>query len=138
MEKVKAMAEDWSSRKKKTSQISWNEWSYQEKVYFLNEIEVNNIDQLKELDKAFSISNTNNNEVLFSWLMRSVKIKYTASYPRLEEFLTTVGRRKFVAPLYEELVATEQTPLAKEIYAKARPSYHAVTTETIDKLLKNK
>jgi hypothetical protein len=49
-----------------------------------------------------------------------------------------VGRRKFVAPLYEELVATEQIPLAKDIYAKARPSYHSVTTETIDKLLKNK
>ncbi len=138
MEKVKATAEDWSSRKKKTSQISWSEWSYQEKVYFLNEIEVENIDRMKELDKAFSISNTNNNEVLFSWLMRAVKIKYTASYPRLEEFLTTVGRRKFVAPLYEELVATDQIPLAKDIYAKARPSYHAVTTETIDKLLKNK
>ncbi len=138
MEKVKATAVDWSSRKKKTSQISWSEWSYQEKVYFLNEIEVENIDRMKELDKAFSISNTNNNEVLFSWLMRAVKIKYTASYPRLEEFLTTVGRRKFVAPLYEELVATDQIPLAKDIYAKARPSYHAVTTETIDKLLKNK
>jgi aminopeptidase N len=138
MEKVKATAVDWSSRKKKTSQISWSEWSYQEKVYFLNEIEVENIDRMKELDKAFSISNTNNNEVLFSWLMRAVKIKYTASYPRLEEFLTTVGRRKFVAPLYEELVATEQIPLAKDIYAKARPSYHSVTTETIDKLLKNK
>ncbi len=138
MEKVKATAVDWSTRKKKTSQISWSEWSYQEKVYFLNEIEVENIDRMKELDKAFSISNTNNNEVLFSWLMRAVKIKYTASYPRLEEFLTTVGRRKFVAPLYEELVATDQIPLAKDIYAKARPSYHAVTTETIDKLLKNK
>jgi aminopeptidase N len=138
MEKVKATAVDWSSRKKKTSQVSWSEWSYQEKVYFLNEIEVENIDRMSELDKAFSISNTNNNEVLFSWLMRAVKIKYTASYPRLEEFLTTVGRRKFVAPLYEELVATDQIPLAKDIYAKARPSYHAVTTETIDKLLKNK
>ena len=138
MEKVKATAVDWSTRKKKTSQISWSEWSYQEKVYFLNEIEVENIDRMSELDKAFSISNTNNNEVLFSWLMRAVKIKYTASYPRLEEFLTTVGRRKFVAPLYEELVATDQIPLAKDIYAKARPSYHAVTTETIDKLLKNK
>jgi leukotriene-A4 hydrolase len=138
MEKVKSIAIDWSARKKKTSQISWSEWSYQEKVYFLNEIAIDNIEQMKELDKAFSISNTNNNEVLFSWLMRAVKIKYTVSYPRLEEFLTTVGRRKFVAPLYEELVATDQLTLAKEIYAKARPSYHAVTTETIDKLLKNK
>ena len=138
MEKVKSIAIDWSARKKMTSQISWGEWSYQEKVYFLNEIAIDNIEQMKELDKAFSISNTNNNEVLFSWLMRAVKIKYTVSYPRLEEFLTTVGRRKFVAPLYEELVATDQITLAKEIYAMARPSYHAVTTETIDKLLKNK
>lgn len=137
MERVKATASEWSAGKKKTNQIVWNDWSYQEKVYFLNEIEVSSVDRMKELDKAFSISKTNNNEVLFSWLMRSVKIKYTEAYPKLEEFLTSVGRRKFVAPLYEELVATSQVDLAKQIYTKARPSYHAVTTETIDKLLKN-
>jgi aminopeptidase N len=138
MEKVKTTATEWSAGKKKTNQIVWKDWSYQEKVYFLNEIEISSVDRMKELDKAFEISKTNNNEVLFSWLMRSVKIKYTEAYPKLEEFLTTVGRRKFVAPLYEELVATSQIDLAKKIYVKARPSYHAVTTDTIDKLLKNK
>ena len=137
MEKVKMIADEWSANTKKTNQIKWADWSYQEKVYFLNEIQVTSLDRMKELDRAFAISQTNNNEVLFSWLMRSVKIKYTDAYPKLEEFLTTVGRRKFVAPLYEELVATNQMDLAKNIYSKARPSYHAVTTETIDKLLKN-
>jgi aminopeptidase N len=72
MEKVKALGEEWSSKKVKTAAIPWAKWSYQEKTYFLNEVKITDISQLAELDKAFDISNTKNNEVLFSWLMRAV------------------------------------------------------------------
>jgi hypothetical protein len=48
----------------------------------------------------------------------------------------TVGRRKFLKPLYTELAkTTEGTARARAIYAKARPRYHAVSTGTIDKIL---
>jgi hypothetical protein len=40
-----------------------------------------------------------------------------------------------VQPLFEALVNSGQTDLAKRIYASSRPGYHAVTVNTIDELL---
>ncbi len=43
----------------------------------------------------------------------------------------TVGRRKYVKPLYEALDLKE----ASAIYEKARPMYHPITQATIDAIL---
>ena len=49
----------------------------------------------------------------------------------------TVGRRKYLKPLYTELAKTPAgLERARAIYSKARPRYHAVSTGTIDKILK--
>jgi len=54
----------------------------------------------------------------------------------MEDFLVTVGRRKFLQPLYEELAKTEDgLALAKKIYKRARPNYHSVSSGTIDEIL---
>lgn len=119
-----------------TKAIRWSEWSYQEKVAFLTNMPAPNLMQIKQLDKSFSISSTKNNEVLFAWLDLAIITEYKEAYPQLEEFLIRVGRRKFVAPLYERLISTNQKDIAKEIYQKARPNYHSVTINTIDEMIK--
>ena len=57
--------------------------------------------------------------------------------PAIEDFLLTQGRRKFVRPLLTALYADRGVgPADRErVYAKARPSYHPVTTRDIDKLM---
>ena len=53
--------------------------------------------------------------------------------PALEHFLTSQGRRKFLTPLYRELLATAWgKEEAKRVYGMARPHYHAVATSTLD------
>jgi hypothetical protein len=62
---------------------------------------------------------------------------YEPAYPRLEEFLIEVGRRKFVKPLFEALVkAPGGLERARNIYAKARPGYHPITQATVDAIVK--
>ena len=54
----------------------------------------------------------------------------------MHEFLTSIGRRKFLMPLYTELMKTPAgRSRAKAIYAKARPFYHPIAVESVDKLL---
>jgi hypothetical protein len=89
-----------------------------------------------DLDRSWSITAVGNNEVLFAWLKRAISFEYTPAYPRLEQFLTEVGRRKFIVPLYEELLESGQLDLAQSIYTKARPGYHSVATGTLDPKLK--
>jgi leukotriene-A4 hydrolase len=57
--------------------------------------------------------------------------------PKLEEFLCAVGRRKFLKPLYTELMKTAAgRDRAIRIYAKARPGYHPIAQSTLDALVK--
>ena len=46
--------------------------------------------------------------------MMSIKNKYAAADARLEEFLVTIGRRKFVKPLFDELAKTPEGTSAGE------------------------
>ena len=93
--------------------------------------------RMQELDGAFNFTNTGNSEILNVWLLAAIQNKYEAAYPALEKFLTGMGRRKFLKPLYTELAKSpEGTEMARNIYAKARPTYHPVSYTTIDEILK--
>ncbi len=93
--------------------------------------------QLAELDAAFALSQRGNSEVLFAWLLPCITHRYEPAFAALDHFLTSQGRRKFLKPLYQELMKSDWgKPLAQSIYAKARASYHAVSRDTIDELLK--
>ncbi len=68
--------------------------------------------------------------------MVSRRRRYEAAYPRLEEFLTSQGRRKFLTPLYQALIDSGQEERARQIYANGRPLYHAISRRTLDEILK--
>ncbi len=54
-----------------------------------------------------------------------------------DRFLTSQGRRKFVLPLFQTLWAEGDwgRPIATRIYAKARPLYHPVTSNSVDQVV---
>lgn len=136
LDAVDAALQEWIDGELATKSLPWNSWVYQERFRFLTNIpEGIGASRLQELDEAFAISETGNNEVLFAWLEQSVKNQYTPAYGVLEEFLVEVGRRKFNYPLYKALKASGQQQLALDIYKKARAGYHAVAVNSIDELL---
>ncbi len=117
--------------------ITQQEWAYQEWVYFLRELpHPLSYAKMEILDQQFQLSSSGNSEILFEWLMLCISSKYAPAYPQLTKFLSQVGRRKFIAPLYREMMKqpTLQS-LAKRTYQNARPNYHFVSTQTIDKIM---
>jgi leukotriene-A4 hydrolase len=92
--------------------------------------------KLSTLDAAFSLTQSENAEILCEWLKLAISSDYHPAYARADSFLHRVGRRKFVQPLFEELVKTpEGKARAKEIYATSRKTYHSMTTVTVDQIL---
>src|SRR6185503_4478065 len=90
------------------SSLRTKEWSTQEWQYFLQELPPTlPADRLAVLDKAFAFSERRNSEVLFEWLRIAVRQHYQPAMPALERFLLSQGRRKFVRPLFEDLMKTE-------------------------------
>jgi aminopeptidase N len=88
------------------------------------------------LDAAFGLTRSGNAEITDEWLLLAVRHGYRPADARLEEFLTAQGRRKYLKPIYEELVKTDAgRARAKAIYAKARPLYHSISRRTLDEIV---
>jgi hypothetical protein len=122
---------DWRKGKK----IDTAGWGTQEWLHFLRGLPQKlDAGRMRRLDSLYHLTDSRNDEILDQWLLMAVKNRYEAAYPRLEDFLTTVGRRKYVRPLYDAMSPQQ----AMAIYEKARPVYHPITQATIDALLAGK
>ena len=130
--KVEAFIKNDDIRKWDTKSWTTHEW-----LHFIRNLP-KDLDQekMKNLDLVFNFSDSGNAEILDVWFELAIYNGYIHSIEdKLEAFLVSVGRRKFLTPLYKGLKETNQLELAKKIYNKARPNYHSVATHTMDELL---
>ncbi len=113
-------------------------WITQEWQHFLGSLpDTMTTAQMAALDQQFGFTRTGNSEILFAWLRKAIASRYQPAMSALETFLTTQGRRKFLVPLYGDLMKAEWgRPVARRIYATARPLYHPVSTGSLDGLLR--
>jgi leukotriene-A4 hydrolase len=119
------------------AQITTTGWTTHHWLHFLGNLpESLDAQKMADLDAAFHFSQTGNSEVMDAWLLKVVNSHYEPAYPVLETFLTTVGRRKYIQPLYAAMAKTpEGAERALRIYEKARPGYHSVSQVSIDQVL---
>jgi leukotriene-A4 hydrolase len=112
--------------------IDTAQWSTQEWLHFLRGLpEQLDAARMRRLDSSYHLTGSRNDEILAQWLLMAIRNQYEPAYPRLEEFLSTVGRRKYVKPLYEAMDPKH----AASIYEKTRPLYHPITQATVDSLI---
>ncbi|HEX3604047.1 MAG TPA: M1 family metallopeptidase [Steroidobacteraceae bacterium] len=115
------------------------DWVTQQWLHFLDGMPALSAAQLTELDKAFGFSRTANAEIACSWFKLVIDDDYRLSFPRLEEYMTTIGRRKLIEPLYEGLMKTSAgTEVAKRVFSKARSGYHPETVKAIEAIVEPK
>lgn len=121
----------WLSGDVKAADIETAQWTVHEWLYFLNNMPDSLTKaQLSELDSAFSLTSTKNNEIAHSWLMIAVENNYQPAFDRLYSYLVSIGRNKLVKPLYRELSKTpEGKAFAKRAFEEAKPGYHPLTVK---------
>ena len=134
---VDSLISDWG-KTGKTSSLTKAKRSTNVLIYLIRHLPENiSAKQMAEIDGEFKFTSSGNAEIQATWYTLAIRKKYLAAYPAIEKFLTEVGRRKFLIPLYKEMIKTaEGKEWAKKVYAKARPNYHSVAYHTIDDLLK--
>jgi hypothetical protein len=122
----------------KAAKLGTEGWVYQEWVHFLRQLpDTLTQAQMQDLDKAFGFTKSGNSEVLCQWFLHAIRNQYATAYPALEDFCFRVGRRKFLMPLYAEMMAHEGTQeMARRLYGKSRQNYHAVAYNSLDALVK--
>ena len=112
-------------------------WSTQEWQRFLAQLPAPlPHEKLGVLDARFQLSKKTNSEVLFAWLKLATASQYDPAVPALDAFLASMGRRKFVEPLFTALMASEWgKPIARRIYPRVRPTYHAIVASALDRIV---
>jgi aminopeptidase N len=137
---VERQAQAWAARTVAAKDLPTADWSTQEWLHFLEELPPTlTAERMKELDDALGLTKRTNAEVIFMWLQLAVRHGYEPAYPRLEEFLTSQGRRKCLKPLYAELAKTPAgLERGRRIFARARATYHPISAATVEGILKAK
>ena len=135
---VEQQAAAWSAGRRRPAELETGTWSTQEWLHFLN-VAAPDLDaeRMAGLDDAFGLTESGNAEIAHQWLLAAIRAGYRRADGRLERYLTGIGRRKLIAPLYEALAATPGgRERALAIYRRARPGYHPISVEAIDTILR--
>jgi aminopeptidase N len=134
---VDAQRDAWLKGEQATADLTARGWTAMEWMHFLNDIDNKaNATQLRELDQTFGLRTSRNNEIAYRFYLAAVHANYDVRQ-QLNDFLMSVGRQKFVVPLYGALLKNpNQAAWARDLFAKARPRYHPETQASVAKLLK--
>lgn len=138
-DKIDAFREAWEGGEILAEALPVSEWSTHEWLHFLRGLrESTDADALAAIDRAHGLTGRGNSEIAFAWYMIAVRNDYRPAFGALEKFLTRVGRRKFIKPLYEALSENESHKAwAREVYREARNNYHSVTASSVDEILED-
>lgn len=122
------------------AQLITQKWSTHEWLHFLRKLpHPLSIEKMKDLDQSFALSQTANSEIADEWYRLAIASGYEIAYSPMEAFLGTVGRKKFLEPLYMEMMKTEKgRQMANNIFNKSKQNYHPLTAIKIEDILKSK
>jgi aminopeptidase N len=128
----------WLAGSVTTTELRASDWITQLWLRFLNGLPAQvHGSKLAELDATYGLTRSKNSEVFVAWAAVAMRNGMPAIDAPVEQFLLTVGRRKYLKPLYEALAATPSgKQRAQSIYHRSRPRYHAVATRTLDEILR--
>ncbi len=128
----------WTDGTRRAGDIETAAWTTQEWLHFLSAASSDlSAARMAALDDAFGLTRSGNAEIAHQWLLAAIRAGYRQADDRLEQYLSDIGRRKLIAPLYEALAATPGgRNRALAIYRRARPGYHPISVDAIDALLR--
>lgn len=115
-------------------------WSTHEWLQFLRKISHPlPAAKMSDLDSVFKLTSSANSEIADEWYKLAIASGYEKAYPQMEIFLGRVGRKKFLEPLYMEMIKTPKgKEMALSIFEKSKMNYHPLTAKKIEKILNGK
>ncbi|MCR4294274.1 MAG: leukotriene A4 hydrolase C-terminal domain-containing protein, partial [Elusimicrobia bacterium] len=128
LEELSALARAWKTAPP-SGDAAMAGWRPDETLVFLRKLPPEfGPEDCARLDAALGLAGRGNYEILTAWLCLAAAGGYEPAFERARLLLRRVGRMKYVRPLYQALGKTPAgRALAREVFAEAAPSYHALT-----------
>lgn len=121
----------------KADELKTEDWTTHEWLQFLRKLKrPQTLERMKALDDHFSLSLSSNSEIADEWFKLSISSNYKEAYDEMASFLSQVGRKKFLEPLYGEMRKNpEHLKMAKDLFARFKNNYHPLTAQKIEGIL---
>ena len=137
---IAAARAQWLAGTRKALKLGAKDWNTHEWMYFLDGLPTDlDARHVAELDAAWHLNGSPNAEIARRWYLAAIRADYRPARAQMAKYMTRIGRRYLVVPLYEALAKTPNgLAFAREVYAKAKPGYHPLTQASIEKVLAGK
>jgi leukotriene-A4 hydrolase len=95
-----------------------------------------NQERVELLSSKYDLTESKNAEIIFPFILIGIKAKWLPIIQKSLNFLNSIGRIKFVRPIYTKLFEwNEAKQVAVDNFEKFKPFMHPITVSTIEKLL---
>lgn len=134
--KVDAQRAAWLEGRIPVAGLRTKRWTRHEWQHFLDNMPAPlTVEQARALDRRFKLTQEKNAYIATSWFQLAIAAGYEPAFPAIERFLTSVGRMKFLGPLYRALARTEPgLAFARRVYAQAKPGYHPIGQASVERI----
>lgn len=93
-----------------------------------------NLEIMGKIDADYNVSNTSDPEVKQRWFPLGIKLGYNIT-DKAKEFVQGMGRWKYVKPIYQALLDSDQKELAIQWYNEVADFYHPYVVDQLTTLL---
>ncbi|HKE48856.1 MAG TPA: M1 family metallopeptidase [Rhodanobacteraceae bacterium] len=139
-ETIAAARTEWLAGTRDAASLDAKTWNTQEWMFFLDGLPKKlSRSKLADLDGAYHLTGAANAEIARRWYLTAIRNDYKPAREAMAAYMTRIGRRYLVVPLYEALAkTTEGHDFARGVYEKAKAGYHPLTRASIEKALAKK
>ena len=94
-------------------------------------------DRLHALDVRYGLTASTNAEIAMHWLPRLVAADDRTASQAIQAFLSSIGRRRLVVPLFEAMATGGEywRALARATFEQVKSRYHPVTRDSVARIL---
>lgn len=115
----------------------WDAAQFQVFLETLSSSHFKSADHLLAIGQIYKLTESKNAEILFRYYSLGLTVKAKPVYAEVAAFLGTVGRMKYVRPLFKKMNEVDQ-PLAKKTFEKVANGLHPICRNQVEKDLKLK
>jgi hypothetical protein len=133
LENVRALADAWTKGKRPGADdvAGWKAEEWQLYLKWLGR-DIS-LEDCEDLDGRFGLTSSGNYEILVNWLVLAIRSGYAPVLERTRGVLTTVGRMKYLRPLYQALLGRpEFQGFARDVFDEMRDRYHTLSRVAIE------
>lgn len=101
----------------------------------LNRVNDVTFPMIQRIDNDLNVTKSENPEIGQRWYPLVIAIGYQEAFPTIKDYVQSIGRQKYILPVYTALVKNGYRSLAYQWYNERKTFYHPIAAANIRKII---